>query len=597
MIIDSKPIIYQLVVRYFGNTNEANQWAGTIETNGCGKFDDINDAAIVSLKDLGVTHIWLTGVLRQATLTAYPELGLPADDPDIVKGRAGSFYAVRDYFDVCPDYANEPAARMAEFEALLWRIHAAGMKVLIDFVPNHVARSYQSILRPDLNFGDGDDQSRFFAPHNSFFYLQGKKLRLCRPADWNPEGVVFDGQFEPEDGAPGHTPKATGDAWRHWVTATPDENEWYEAIRLNYGLDFVDNRSHFDPIPRTWQIMDEVLGYWQQKGVDGFRCDMAHLIPKEAWSYLISNARRPDRNPAAYFLAEAYIGSRPFDPVENLDDLLNAGFDSVYHDNSYNRLRDLYQGGTQDAYADEMNTLTHCQRNTAVEYLENHDKPRVAAPIHKGGFGSLHANYQLAPLQFLYNNAPVLLLNGQEFGEPASGAEGFSGDDGRSTFFDYWCMPEFSKWVNHQKYDGGRLSEKQKTLRTFFASLFQLCQHELVRAEDYWGLKYFNRQSHFPDCPDDLYSFARFERNEGRLLLVVTNFRPGRTEGKIRIPNDLASAAGLPQALNIQQLLFTGETRDLPLTGDNLTLNALIENGFSVVLENQHTNVYLLTAN
>ena len=592
MIVKTKQIIYQLVVRYFGNTNETNRWAGDIATNGCGKFGDINHAAIDSLKQMGITCIWLTGCLRQATLTSYPELGLPGDDPDIVKGRAGSFYAVRDYFDVCPDYAGNPADRMSEFEALISRIHDAGLKVLIDFVPNHVARSHQSIVRPDLNFGNGDDQTKFFVPDNSFYYLVGETLRLAHPAGWNPEGVVFDNRFELEDGSPGHTPKATGDAWRHWLTATPDENEWYEAIKLNYGLNFIDDTRHYDPIPRTWLIMDQVLAYWQGKGVDGFRCDMAHLLPKEAWRYLIGNAKKEDRNAEAYFLAEAYVGSRPFDPIDSLDDLLDAGFDSVYHDNSYNRLYDLYRGGSQDAYANEMNMLTERQRNTAVEYLENHDKPRVAAPLWKNGFGSPEANYQLAPLQFLYNNAPVLLLNGQEVGEPAAGSEGFSGDDGRSTFFDYWCMPEFVKWVNGHKYDGGRLSASQQDLRRYFAELFRLCQHESVRAGSFWGLKYFNRQFIFADCPDGLYTYARFEPGSGHLLLVVTNFWSGLADGQLRIPGNLAEMTKLPNQVRVRLLFDRSGGTDVSVT--SLTLDELAAAGFHASLGDQESQVYLI---
>ena len=492
--------------------------------NGCGKFADVDETALDSLKQLGATHIWLTGCLRQATLTAYPELGLTADDPDIVKGLAGSFYAVTDYFDVCPDYAQQSSNRMQEFEALVGRVHAAGMNVLIDFVPNHVARSYNSVIRPGISFGADDDQTKFFSPDNNFFYLvdpPGQQLRLSHPSSWQPEGVTFDGRFEPEI-----IPKATGDASKYWSTPNPKETDWYEAVKLNYGFNYADESGHYDPLPRTWLMMDQILAYWQSKGVDGFRCDMAHLIPKQAWVHLISNARAGDRDPGVYFLAEAYVGTSPFDPIKSLDELLDAGFDAVYHDNSFNRLTELYRGGTQEAYDAEMRSLSARQRQCAVEYLENHDKPRVAAPIDRNGFGSARANYQLAPLQFLYSSGPILLLNGQEVGEPGAGAEGFSGDDGRTTFFDYWCMPEFAKWVNGRTYDGGLLSDEQRHLRHFFGDLFSLCQHEAAQGSGYWGLKYFNRSSRFADCPDDLYTFARFRDGSGQLLLVVANFRP-----------------------------------------------------------------------
>src|SRR6516164_49555 len=122
-----KPVIYQIVARYFGNTNTTNQQDGTIEANGCGKFADITEIALQALEDLGVTHVWLTGCLRQATLTGYPDVELPSDDPDVVKGRAGSLFAVRDYFDVCPDYARHPANRLDEFVSLVDRIHRVGL--------------------------------------------------------------------------------------------------------------------------------------------------------------------------------------------------------------------------------------------------------------------------------------------------------------------------------------------------------------------------------------------------------------------------------------------------------------------------------------
>jgi hypothetical protein len=123
---------------------------------------------------MGFTHIWVTGVLQQATATDYADIGEPADDPDLLKGVAGSPYAIRDYFDVSPDYADDPAKRREEFKAMIDRIHAKGMKVLIDFVPNHVARSYGSNVKPELSFGANDNRDKFFDPKNNFYYLAGE---------------------------------------------------------------------------------------------------------------------------------------------------------------------------------------------------------------------------------------------------------------------------------------------------------------------------------------------------------------------------------------------------------------------------------------
>jgi glycosidase len=594
-----KPVIYQIVVRYFGNTNTTNQQDGTIETNGCGKFADITETALQALKDLWVTHVWLTGCLRQATLTGYPEDGLPSDDPDVVKGRAGSLFAVRDYFDVCPDYARQPANRLDEFGSLVDRVHRAGLKALLDFVPNHVARGYHSVVKPELDFGTGDDTGEFFLPTNHFFYLvnlPGQKLRLSKPASWNPSGVKFDGEFPPEDGGVGRPPKVTGN---NVTSPNPGTNDWYDTIKLNYGYNFVERTRHYEPRPRTWDVIDQILAYWQAKGVDGFRCDFANYVPAEAWTFLIGQARQ--RDPNAFFFAEAYVN--PFagsgDPVASLQQLIDAGFDAVYHDPAYDLLKAIYQGkASQDDYHHEM-ALPPIARDHVVEYLENHDERRVASPIaldagpDNSGFGSAEAGYQLAPLQYLSSSGPVLLLNGQEVGESGAQAEGYQQADGRTTFFDYWAMPEFVKWVNGGRYDSGALSKAQLAIRQFYAALLGLCQDPSVLGDGYWGLKYFNRPERFTDCPADLYSFARFQSGSGRALVVVANFRPGAAvQGRIRMPLELVAAVGLTDDVSVQLLLDREGKRD----GSVATVNAgqLTRDGFPVSVPNQSAYVYAI---
>ncbi len=590
-----KPVIYQLVVRYFGNVKGTNKRDGTIEENGCGKFGDIDQVALRGVKELGITHVWLTGVLRQATLTDYAGLGLPADDPDVVKGRAGSFYAIRDYFDVCPDYATEPAERMAEFESLVERIHAAGMKVMLDFVPNHVARGYRSVVRPKADFGLGDDQEKFFARDNHFFYLHepaGQGLRLTKPEYWQPEGVTFDGRFAGEDGSEGRTPKATGN---NNTSPSPSVNDWYETVKLNYGFDFVTQRTAYVPRPRTWDRMDEIIAYWQEKGVDGFRCDFAHYVPQEFWKYLLAQAR--ERDAGAFFIAEAYPYPGTGDPITEMGQLVEAGFDAVYYDASYDGLRAIYQGAAGHDEYNQLMVNPPVPGDRLVQYLENHDERRIASPIVHGvgadhtGFGAAEAGYQLAPLQFLYSRGPVLLYNGQEVGEPGVGIEGFHTNEARTTFFDYWTMPEFAKWVNGHAYDGGQLSSEQIALRNFYTALGALCQDSAVRGDGYWGLKYFNRPDRFPDCPDDLYSFARFQPSAGRLLLIVANFRPEfETEGRLRIPGELAQAAGLPEVVHARLILDRGGHRDESVGA--LSLQALTEKGLHVKVPTQTACVY-----
>jgi hypothetical protein len=288
------------------------------------------------------------------------------------------------------------------------------------------------------------------------------------------------------------------------------------------------------------------------------------------------------------------VGVGSNDPVKTVDELLDAGVDSVYHDNSYNRLREIYTGiGSQDAYDAEMRSLSVRERAGAVDYLENHDKPRVAGPISAGGFGSLEANYQLAPLQFLYSSGPALTFNGQEIGEPGAGFEGFDQDNGHTTFFDYWGMPEFAKWVHGHAYDGACLSSRQVSLRNFFIELLRLAQDVSVRSSSYWGLRYFNRSACFPDCPDDLYSFARFESGASRLLVVVANFRPGSSvSGQIRIPTEVANAASLTGSSTIRLVLNRAGAQN-SVVGSR-SVSELSSLGFPVTLADQESQVYFL---
>ncbi len=584
-----KPVIYQLVVRYFSNTNLTNQFNGDLQTNGCGKFVDISDDALTKLRAMGITHLWLTGVLRQATLTDYSPYGMPADDPNVVKGLAGSFFAIRDYFDVCPDYATTPPKRLEEFVALIDRIHTAGLQALIDLVPNHVSRAYRAV-NPADDIGGGEDVAQFQSPQNNFYYLVDpphQSLRLEKPAEWNPPGVVFNGRFAPEDGSPGHPPKVTGN---NVASPTPSATDWYETIKLNYGFDFHTGSGSYTPRPRTWDSIDHVLAYWQGKGVDGFRCDFAHYVPTEAWSFLISRAkaRRP-----AYFFAESYPSAGSRDPVQNQEAMTAAGFDAVYHYQLYNALKGIYTRGDIDVYNGELLGVSEAMRPRLLGYLENHDESRVAAPIGVGGFGSVQAGRQLLPLQMLCGNGPVMILNGQEVGEPGADAEGFSGDHGRTTFFDYWTMPEFAKWVNGHAYDGGGLTEDQRALRAFYSAVLNLCQHRAVTAGGFWSLWYFNRPETFGDCPFGCFTFARYEAGSGEALLVAANFRNGDGfHGTLRIPPELVAAIQLPERVVVELVLDGSGAQKTQVAA--LSRAELTTRGFPAAMANQSSQVFLL---
>ena len=566
---DPKVRIYQLLPRLFGNTNETRQPSGTLAQNGSGKFSDINEQAIGELKVQGFTHLWLTGVMQQATATDYAAIGEPADDPDLLKGMAGSPYAIRDYFDVSPDYADNPERRLEEFKALLQRIHAQGLKALVDFVPNHVARSHASTVKPDLSFGANDDRSKFFDPKNNFYYLtadsgaagDGPPLRLPT-VDGDGRAIsptvqaagggdgLFDGEKE--------FGRVTGNDAVSW---SPAVDTWYETVKLNYGYDFTGRdeaprryphgaKSDL-PVPDTWKKMEEVIAYWQGLGVDGFRADMAHMVPPEFWRWLIARSRERDAD--VYWMAEAYDDDDSKVPGGDAEvtavtggavmpELLNAGFNAVYDDPSYDVLKKLYGGGGSANELDAVRGRPFFADN-AVRYAENHDEVRLASAANWGGTGAA-VGRPVSALLFGLSRGPVMVYHGQEVGEPGAGAEGFGREDGRTTIYDYWSMPEFVKWVNDGKFDGGRLSEEQRGLRDFYRRLLSAVDQPAFRDGDFYPLNPDNLKNprfgrvRGAAIGQWLYAYLRYDPSSGQRMLVVVNLHPRETmrDVSVRVP-------------------------------------------------------------
>ena len=546
-----RPRIYQLLPRLFGNTNETRKPNGTLAENGTGKFADISDIALRSLRDeLHITHLWLTGVHAQATATDYTSIGSPADDPDLLKGLAGSPYAIKDYAFVCPDYAIDPAKRMDEFRALLDRAHALGLRVIIDFVANHVARSHRSRL---VAFGENDDRTKFFTPQNNFFWLQpdspggGPPLRLPTIVNGEPASPTCralgtcDGFFSEEKNAA----RVTGNNAATW---TPSIHDWYETVKLNYGYDFTTGAREFPhsgnpgaPLPDMWRKMDVVLARWQALGVDGFRCDMAHMVPVEFWAWAIARSRA--RDAAAFFIAEAYDN----DPMKVergnvLAALLGAGFDAVYDDPAYKTLKRIYDG---PAWANDLDGTLAAQHpdvfRKALRYAENHDEVRLAARSEWAGIG-MDVGRAVSGVLFGISRGPVLLHSGQEIGEPADGIAGFGGGNARTTIFDYWSMPEFTKWVNGHRYDGARLSPQQRSLREFYGRLLAACDAPAFRDGEFFPLNGANNQnSDFGRIASEsasghwLCAYLRIPTPEHAPFLVVVNLHRSETLRNVRI--------------------------------------------------------------
>ncbi len=605
-----RQVIYQLPVRLFGNTNTSRVVNGTIADNGVGKFADINDAALDSLKELGVTWVYLTGVFRQATLTDWPSLGLPADDPDVVKGRAGSFFAVRDYYDVCPDYATDPQQRLREFDDLVKRIHAKKMKVMIDLTPNHVARGYKTVIAGKESFGTGDKQDVFYDYSNNFYYLQGPGSLRLSGTDWKaPSDITRDGKFEPESGEPGKRPRVTGD---NTSTMNPPSSSWYETAKLNYGAkEFPKDwwmAPTTEPIdeaapPRTWTMMEDIIAYWlKDRDVDGFRCDLVNMVPSNAMKHLISKARTVKQD--AFFLAEVYADYQRY---------VDTGFNAVYHKDPWDALKSISLKPSISATAadqlkleKEYSTYDASQQSRFLHFLENHDEARVnatmrAEAVKSGWGGGLRAHMQMAPLLLLLGRGPVLVFAGQEVGERAEGAEGFGADDGKTTMFDYWSLPALQGWVNDHKYDGAKLSDEQRMLRRWYAKLLSVTNDPVFLGNIYSGIDVFNTSKAPQEYPPELYSYVRCPEDGAGVGLIVSNFAPeekAQVQGHVRIPHEALAACGIgsDRQLNATRVLddTSGDEGYVPGAEGAFTATQLAEIGLPVTLSGRSSRVYIL---
>lgn len=548
-----KIVVYQAFTRLFGNSNPTNQAWGTAQINGVGKFNDINDAALQSLKAIGVSHLWLTGVPHHALIADYSAYGISLDDPDVVKGRAGSPYAVKDYYNVNPDLATDPANRMAEFQALLTRAHQHGIRVIIDIVPNHVARHYQSVGKPAgvRDFGQDDDTNLVYRRDNNFYYVPGAAFQVPdSPAGYQPLGgaahPLADGQFAE------YPAKWTGNGARK---AKPDFNDWFETVKINYGVkpdgsyDFARLPAQFrhaaahehlafwqqQSVPNSWLKFRDITQFWLNLGVDGFRYDMAEMVPVEFWSYLNSHikAQRPD----ALLLAEVY------QPALYRDYLQLGKMDYLYDKvGFYDTLRLVMQGKAPASALLTRQAETADIAAQMLKFLENHDEQRIASPAFAG---NAQAGIPAMTVAALIDQAPTMLYFGQEVGEDASLDSGF-GDPSRTSIFDYAAVPAHLGWLNHGAYDGKGLTPTQQQLRQFYQRLLQLSANEPAVNGQFAELHQLNLQS--AGYSEQQFSFARWQGDSQ--LLVVANFAKQPVRFALQLPTTLR-----------QQWQFSGQTQ------------------------------------
>lgn len=528
-----KPVIYQMFPRIFANYNDNCIKNGTIGQNGSGKMNDITPAILKSIKDLGVTHVWYTGIIEHAHKTDYSSYNITPDNPYVVKGNAGSPYAIKDYYDVDPDIAVDVNRRMEEFEKLVERTHKEGMKVIIDFVPNHTARQYHSDAAPAgvKDFGADDDTTLYFGSSNNYYYIPRQLFVPTVDLGSGRDAYV---EFPA---------KASGNAC---FNAFPGEYDWYDTVKLNYGVDYGDHTLHFDPIPDTWIKMLNILRFWASKGVDGFRCDMVFMVPVDFWEWAIPAVKAT--YPDVIFIAEIYdVGMyREF--------IHRAGFDYLYDKvNLYDTLRAIQTSNTSAA------RLTNCWQTVdgigdkMLNFLENHDEQRFGSEQYAGDPFKVFPS--LAVSAFIGRGA-MMIYYGQELGERAADEEGYSGRDGRTTIFDYWSLDTLRRWLNGGNADGKELTKAEKALREKYAAMLTLCNSEAaIREGGFFDLMYVNYDN---PAFDPHRHFAFLRHHEGETLLIAVNFSDNPAHCRINIPRHALDVIGIEPSTAMATELISG---------------------------------------
>lgn len=551
--------IYQIFTRLYGNPESANVPHGTIEQNGCAKMNGFTDKVLRRIASDGYTHVWYTGLIEHATQTNYSQYDINPDHPAVVKGRAGSPYAIKDYYDIDPDLAVKVPRRMKEFEALVARTHKAGLKLIIDFVPNHVARQYHSDAAPAgvQDLGASDNSALHFSPNNNFYYCWGEPLHTDFAARRDAAEYPYIEQ----------PAKATGndhfDAW-------PSQNDWYETVKLNYGIDYCDaagRSEHFDPMPSTWQKMRDILLFWAGKGVDAFRCDMAEMVPVAFWEWAIQQVK--SQYPHIEFIAEVY------NPTEYRNYIHRGGFDYLYDKvGLYDTLRAVTcHGASASAITAQWQAVDDIRQHM-LYFLENHDEQRIASPQFCGDATKAIPAFVCAA--FMGTN-PLMVYAGQELGEPALDAEGFSGADGRTTIFDYWYVPTLAKLhalsatSSRSNISTGRnagiLSAKEAALYHFYHRVLTLREgNTAFSAGQFYDLMYVNYDRAQGFNPDRHYAFIR--RSEEAAVLVVCNFSDQPANMGVKIPAHAFDFLRLPEGSHRATELLTGVATNLNIYRD-----------------------------
>jgi glycosidase len=592
---ESKPkkaVVYQVFTRLFGNKNTTNKPWGTIEENGVGKFNDFTDKALQEIKKLGVTHVWFTGVPHHDVIRDYTKYGISNDDPDVVKGRAGSPYAVKDYYNVNPDLAVNPAKRLQEFEALIKRTHANGLKVIIDIVPNHIARNYHSLSNPKgvKDFGADDDTSVEYKRDNNFYYIPGKAFEVPTSDTYKPlngeKNPLIDGKFKE------FPAKWTGNGSRE---AKPDINDWYETVKVNYGIkpdgskdfpelpegfDKKDFKAHYEywqgkDVPDSWKKFRDIALYWTKKGVDGFRYDMAEMVPYEFWSYMNAAIKMQDSD--AFLLAEVY------NPKEYRN-YINLGLMDYLYDKveTYDHLKAVIQGNAlPDALSDIQSNMIDIEHHM-LHFLDNHDEQRLASAAFAG---TPEKGKPLMVISATISTSPTIIYFGQEVGEPGNEDAGF-GKPTRTSIFDYIGVPHHQRWMNDGKFDGGQLTESEKELRDFYARLLNFTIKSSAMMGKYQEIQTVNRNE-TKEYDPGLYSFVRWDNKE-KLIIIANCSWVTTSHVDLIVPEDVIEKWNLNDGdYKVTDQLYNHETSTLEVKGGRGIIKVKIKPSESFIFKLQ----------
>jgi glycosidase len=513
-----KHVVYQMMFHLWGNQQTQVKRNGSASENGVTKFKDISEKGLKALKKKGYSHLYTTGILEHATMEDMTAYGSPLDHPHVVKGRAGSPFAIKDYYDVNPFLADKPTERMQEFAAMLDRVHKADLKLVLDFVPNHLARAYHSDMKPAgvVDFGQNDNKDLSFSSNNNFYYLPGTQFTV--PAGVNPPVPVTVPYIE-------IPAKVSGN---NVFSAQPSIHDWFETVKLNYGVDLQHgNQTHFDPIPDTWLKMTDVLLYWTKKGVDGFRCDMAEMVPVEFWAYAIPKVKAI--NPEAVFIAEIY------NPAEYRNYIFKGGFDYLYDKvGLYDGIRHIMEkkpGATTADITRVWQQESGDFANHMLRFLENHDETRLNTPAFAAN--NFWSTIPGMVLTASMHDGPLMIYFGQEFGEKAQEIEGFNEADDRTTMFDFYRVDTHQRWVNGGKFDGGKLTADEKVIDSFYTDLLAWVNSScVIQLGKFFDLQYAQNAG-YPK--DKVYSYLRYTEKDRNL--IICNFDSVDHSFSVEIPN------------------------------------------------------------